>query len=72
MGAMDDRNIYSNLAVNKYLHTVASGWICINIVNWGLIVHREQFAVAVMCFYMYLAWRWAAGSKHVALVNTET
>ena len=24
MGAMDARNVYSNLAVNKYLHTVAS------------------------------------------------
>ena len=24
MGAMDPRNMYSNLAVNKYLHTVAS------------------------------------------------
>jgi len=24
MGAMDARNMYSNLAVNKYLHTVAS------------------------------------------------
>ena len=27
MGAMDARNLYSNLAVNKYLHTVASCWI---------------------------------------------
>ena len=27
MGAMDTRNMYSNLAVNKYLHTVASRWI---------------------------------------------
>jgi len=27
MGAMDARNMYSNLAVNKYLHTVASCWI---------------------------------------------
>jgi len=27
MGAMDARNMYSNLAVNKYLHTVASRWI---------------------------------------------
>ena len=27
MGAMDARNMYSNLAVNKYLHTVASSWI---------------------------------------------
>ena len=27
MGAMDTRNMYSNLAVNKYLHTVASCWI---------------------------------------------
>jgi len=27
MGAMDARNMYSNLAVNKYLYTVASRWI---------------------------------------------
>ena len=27
MGALDTRNILSNLAVNKYLHTVASCWI---------------------------------------------
>ena len=27
MGAMDARNMYSNLTVNKYLHTVGSCWI---------------------------------------------
>jgi len=27
MGAMDARNMYSNLAANKYLQTVASRWI---------------------------------------------
>jgi len=27
MGAMDARHMYSNLAVNKYMHTVASCWI---------------------------------------------
>ena len=27
MGAMDDQNMYSNLPVNKHLHTVASCWI---------------------------------------------
>ena len=27
MGAMDARNMYSNLAVNEYLYTVASSWI---------------------------------------------
>ena len=27
MGAMDARNMWSNLAVNKYLHTVASCWV---------------------------------------------
>jgi len=30
-GCCDTRNIYSDSAVNKYLHTVASGWIFINI-----------------------------------------
>jgi hypothetical protein len=31
MGAVGTRNMYSDFAVNKYLHTVASGWIFINI-----------------------------------------
>ena len=30
-GCCDTRNMYSDFAVNKYLHTVASGWIFINI-----------------------------------------
>jgi len=30
-GCCDTRNMYSSSAVNKYLHTVASGWIFINI-----------------------------------------
>ena len=29
----DTRNMYSDFAVNKYLHTVVSGWIFINITN---------------------------------------
>ena len=33
MGAMDARNMWSNLAVNKYLHTVASRWIYSNCKN---------------------------------------
>jgi len=38
MGAMDARNMYSNLAANKYLHTVASCWISsiYNDINWLL------------------------------------
>jgi len=30
-GCCDTWNMYSSFAVNKYLHTVASGWIFINI-----------------------------------------
>jgi len=30
MGTMDARNMWSNLAENKYLHTVASHWISSN------------------------------------------
>ena len=30
-GCCDTRNMWSDFAVNKYLHTVASGWIFINI-----------------------------------------
>jgi len=33
MGAMDARNMYSNLAVNKYLHTGASCWISLTYNN---------------------------------------
>ena len=29
-GCCDTRNMYSDFAVNEYLHTVASGWIFIN------------------------------------------
>ena len=32
MGAMDTLNMSTDFAVNKYLRTVASGWIFINIV----------------------------------------
>ena len=32
-GCCDTRNMYSDFAVNKYLHTVASGWIFINILQ---------------------------------------
>jgi len=31
-GCCDTRNMYSDFAANKYLHTVASGWILINTV----------------------------------------
>ena len=30
-GSCDTRNMWSDFAVNKYLHTVASGWIFINL-----------------------------------------
>jgi len=30
-GCCDTRNMYSDFAVNKYLHTIASSWIFINI-----------------------------------------
>ena len=30
-GCCDTRNMYSDFAVNKYLHTAASGWIFIDI-----------------------------------------
>jgi len=37
MGAMDARNMLSNLAVNKYLHTVASCWISSTYPNKDLL-----------------------------------
>jgi len=42
MGVCDTRNMYSSFAVNKYLHTVASGWIFIN----TKFVHQDG------CHYM--------------------
>jgi hypothetical protein len=35
MGAMDTRNMYSDFAVNKYLHTVTSCWILL-IYHYGV------------------------------------
>ena len=40
MGAIDTRNMQSNFAVNKYLHTVASCWILLT----------YTFFVSVNCF----------------------
>ena len=40
-GCCDTRNMYSDFAVNKYLHTVASGWIFINL--WGYLGSRKTF-----------------------------
>ena len=37
-GCCDTRNMYSDFAVNKYIHTVASGWIFINIF-WSLSIN---------------------------------
>jgi len=42
-GCCDTRNMLSSFAVNKYLHTVASGWIFINIDylklrNFGILI----------------------------------
>jgi len=31
MGVVDTQNMWSDFAVNKYVHTVASGWIFIDI-----------------------------------------
>jgi len=36
----DTRNMQSSFAVNKYLHTVASGWIVINIPSLHLIITK--------------------------------
>jgi len=35
-GCHSTRNMYSDSAINKYLHTVASSWIFINIVFLSL------------------------------------
>ena len=42
MGAIDTRNMQSNFAVNKYLHTVASCWI--------LLIYMRELASQALCF----------------------
>ena len=42
MGAMDTRNMHSKLAVNKYLHTVASCWI-LSIQSHDARYHEYKF-----------------------------
>ena len=64
MAAMDARNMYSNLAVNKYLHTVASRWISSTsllevqfCVTWGYITHQimwENVCVWNHTLYHYI------------------
>ena len=41
-GCCYTRNMYSDFAVNKYLHTVASGWIFINMQSGMLTFHCWQ------------------------------
>jgi len=42
MGAMDARNVYSNLTVNEYLPTVASRWISAADTLW--CSHNDEIA----------------------------
>ena len=39
-GYCDTRNMYSDFAVNKYLHTVASGWILLLKLNYDARNHE--------------------------------
>ena len=59
MGAMDTRNIYSNLAVNKYLHTVASCWIS-STYNYGARNYKYKIYATtywkMKCAYNYWAF----------------
>jgi len=52
MGTRDARNIYSNLALNKYLHTVAYSWISSTmrweVADWDLSVLGEVSLAAVV------------------------
>jgi len=43
MGAMDTRNVLSDFAVNKYLHTVASCWI---LLIYNLIIRIGRYDVS--------------------------
>ena len=47
-GCCDTRNMYSSFAVNKYLHTVASGWIFINILL-TYFQYYEFMAYVMIC-----------------------
>ena len=48
-GYCDTRNMFSDFAVNKYLYTVASGWIFINIVLYSL-------RLVAICHTILHAW----------------
>jgi len=49
-GYCDTRNMWSDFAVNKYLHTVASGWIFIN------NVHRSSCKIAFNLVRFNQSW----------------
>jgi len=52
-GCRDTQNMYSDFAVNKYLHTVACGWIFINIhslcfpamFKWTCLIHPVAVSI---------------------------
>ena len=42
MGAIDTRNMYSNFAVNKHLHTIASRWI---LLIWSYDARNHEYKI---------------------------
>ena len=68
-GCCDTRNMQSDFAVNKYLHTVASGWIFINIVHLVTIIRGNLlfFLVFRSCNTGESVLSWSASSQFAAL-----
>ena len=50
-GCCDTRNIYSDFAVNKYLHTVASGWVLLTL-NYDARNHELKKKLIYSCVSM--------------------
>jgi len=50
MGVMDARNMYSNLAVNKYLHTLAYCWISSAYYNYSCWMYSTFDVFSQMLF----------------------
>ena len=59
-GCCDTRNMYSDFAVNKYLHTVASGWILLFVIIFstpdeGCCYTRNMYSDFAVNKYLHTA-----------------
>ena len=69
MCVMNARNMYSNLAINKYLHTVASCWIFFNLLLFKLKKDTPHWWLR---FKMVLKYRTSPSGHSSLFQNTES